>query len=207
MNETCHIYDSYICVTDSFICMTWLIHTCHMTHAHVWHESVICVPWRIHMCHMAHIYLCRDSFIRVTFKYARWTFAHAIFTPTSTHTQAHTHAHTHREKWAHTQIDMHPQACWHFWFSKMKHSAQSSTTTHTHCACSVQHQKCACAFKFISAYVFCAFVWCLFVWTQAHFGLKAPRLRWPSLLISVHQWNSRRSARASRPSNSAMCVA
>jgi len=101
------MYDSYICVTDSIICMTWLIRTCHMTHAHVRHKSIICVPWRIHMCHMAHIYLCRDSFIRVTFKYARWTFAHTRYSHQQAHTQAHTRAHTHRNVHTHKWIRTH----------------------------------------------------------------------------------------------------
>ena len=186
-----HMYDmthSYVS-HDACTCMTWIGHMCPMTHSYVSHGSYIFVPWLIHTCD---IQICKMN-VRT----------HAIFTPTSTHTSAHARAHT--QKCAHTQMNTHPQAYWHFWFSKMKHSAQSSTTTHTHCACSVQHQKCACAFEFISAYVFCAFLWCFFVWTQTHFGLKAPRLRWPSLLI--YQWNSRRSARASRPSNSAMCAA
>ena len=32
---------------DSFICVTWLIHTCVMTHSYVWHESFIWMIWRI----------------------------------------------------------------------------------------------------------------------------------------------------------------
>jgi len=47
------------------ICRTWLIRMCHVTHPHVWqdslmmydmkhsyvgHDSFICVPWIIHMC-------------------------------------------------------------------------------------------------------------------------------------------------------------
>jgi len=37
---------------DSFICVTWLIHMCDMTHSYVWHDSFICVTW----CHMMHSY-------------------------------------------------------------------------------------------------------------------------------------------------------
>jgi len=40
----------------SFICTTWLIHTCYMTHSYVWHDSFICVTWLIHMCDMPHSY-------------------------------------------------------------------------------------------------------------------------------------------------------
>ena len=51
---------------DSFICVTWLIHMCDMTHSYVWHDSsngcsslygndsFICVTWLIHMCDMTH---------------------------------------------------------------------------------------------------------------------------------------------------------
>jgi len=42
-----------ICVWhDSFVCVTWLIHMCDMTHLYVWHDSSICVTRRIHMCSM-----------------------------------------------------------------------------------------------------------------------------------------------------------
>ena len=76
---------------DSFICVTWLIHTCHMahicvtangwqqctyvtwliymcdtTHSYVWHDSFIRVTWLIHTCDMTHSYVWHDSFIRVT---------------------------------------------------------------------------------------------------------------------------------------------
>ena len=43
---------------DSFICVTWLIHMCDMTHS--------CVPWLIHMCDMTHSCVCHDSFQCVT---------------------------------------------------------------------------------------------------------------------------------------------
>ena len=39
---------------DSFICVTWLIRMCDMTH--VWHDSFISVTWLIHMCDMTHLY-------------------------------------------------------------------------------------------------------------------------------------------------------
>jgi len=73
-------HDSFICVTwlihtcdmtrsyvwhDSFIYVTWLIHMCDMTHSYVWHDSFICVTWLIHMCNMTHSYVLHDSFICV----------------------------------------------------------------------------------------------------------------------------------------------
>ena len=51
---------------DSFVCVTWLIRTCDMTHSYVWHDSFICVTWLIHVCDMTHWYVWHDSFIRVT---------------------------------------------------------------------------------------------------------------------------------------------
>ena len=48
---------------DSFICVTWPIHMCDMTHSYVWHDLFICVIWLNHMCDMTHSYLWHDSFI------------------------------------------------------------------------------------------------------------------------------------------------
>ena len=47
---------------DSFICVTWLIHVCDMTHSYVWHDSFICVTWLIHICDVTHSYAWHDSF-------------------------------------------------------------------------------------------------------------------------------------------------
>jgi len=33
---------------DSFICVTWLIHVCDMTHPYVWHNSFIYMTWLIY---------------------------------------------------------------------------------------------------------------------------------------------------------------
>jgi len=74
-------FDSFICVTwlirmcdmthsyvwhDSFTCVTWLIHMCDMTHSYVRHDTLICVTWHTHMCDMTHSYVWHDSFICVT---------------------------------------------------------------------------------------------------------------------------------------------
>jgi len=59
---------------DSFICVTWLIHTCDMTHLYVWHDSFIRVTWLIHMCDMTHSYVWHDSFICVT-RISLWALA------------------------------------------------------------------------------------------------------------------------------------
>ena len=75
--HSCVSHDSFICVTwlihpcdmthshDSFICVTWLIHMCDMTHSYAWHDSFICVTWLIHMRDMTHSYAWHDSFICV----------------------------------------------------------------------------------------------------------------------------------------------
>jgi len=41
--------------------LTGLIHTCDMTHSHVWHDSLIHVTCLIHMCDMTHSYVWHDS--------------------------------------------------------------------------------------------------------------------------------------------------
>ena len=61
----CDMTHSYV-RHDSFIRVTWLMHTCDMTHSYVWHDSFICVTWLIHTCDMTHSYVWHDSFICVT---------------------------------------------------------------------------------------------------------------------------------------------
>jgi len=51
---------------DSFICVTWLIHTCDMTHSYVWYNSFIFVTWHIHISDMTHSCAWHDSFIILT---------------------------------------------------------------------------------------------------------------------------------------------
>jgi len=57
-----------------FVCVTWLIHTCDVTHSYVWRDSLracrytawdfICVTLLSHMCDMTHVWY--DSFTLVT---------------------------------------------------------------------------------------------------------------------------------------------
>jgi len=63
-----HMWDSiyWYVERDSFICVTWLIHTCHMTHSWVGRGSFIRVIWLIHTGVMTHSYRGRDSFIQGT---------------------------------------------------------------------------------------------------------------------------------------------
>ena len=40
-----------------FICVTWLIHVCGMTHSYVRHDSLVCVKWLVRMCNMPRSYV------------------------------------------------------------------------------------------------------------------------------------------------------
>jgi len=48
------------------MCVTWLIHTCDMTHSCVSCDFFIRVTWLIHMWDKTHSYVWHDSFICVT---------------------------------------------------------------------------------------------------------------------------------------------
>jgi len=63
--------------THTFICVTWLIHMCDMTHSYVWHDSFICVTWFIHKCDMTHSYVQHDAFICVTWRIHIWDMTHS----------------------------------------------------------------------------------------------------------------------------------
>jgi len=39
-----------VCVRVSFICVTWIIQLCDVTHSYVWHDYVICVTWLACVC-------------------------------------------------------------------------------------------------------------------------------------------------------------
>ena len=67
MNESCHSLRITCCLWhDSFTRVTWLIHTCDMTHSQGGHDSFTRVTWRIHTCDMTHSHVWHDSFTRVT---------------------------------------------------------------------------------------------------------------------------------------------
>jgi len=61
----------------SFICVTWLIHMCDMTHSHVWHDSFTYVTWPIRMCGTTHSYVWHDSSICVTWLIHMCDVAHS----------------------------------------------------------------------------------------------------------------------------------
>jgi len=69
---------------DSFICVTWPIYTCDMTHSYVYHDSFICVPWLIHMCAMTHSYVSHESFICVPWLIHMCAMTHSTSRPGDT---------------------------------------------------------------------------------------------------------------------------
>ena len=72
---------------DSFICVTWLVHLCDMTHSSVrrnvthsnmWHDSFRCVTWLLYMCDMTRSYVWHDLFICATYRDSPVTQAQAF---------------------------------------------------------------------------------------------------------------------------------
>jgi len=68
-------HDSFNVWHDSFICVTWLIHMCGVTHSCAWGDSCVCVTWLIHTSSKRLLlsqswgidaYVWHDSFICVT---------------------------------------------------------------------------------------------------------------------------------------------
>ena len=57
----CGVTHSY----NSFVFVTWLIHTCDRTHSYARHDWFACVTWLIHMCDMTQSSVRHDSFIFV----------------------------------------------------------------------------------------------------------------------------------------------
>ena len=51
---------------DSFICVTWVIHMCDMTHSHSWHVSFMCVTGLMYTCVTTYSHVWRFSFFCVT---------------------------------------------------------------------------------------------------------------------------------------------
>jgi len=94
MSHSCVPWLIHILWHDSFMCVSWLLYMCAMTHlhvshgnwtsvrhfalitthlvvtclVHVYHDSFIRVPWLLHICTMTHSYVCRDTFTCVTQK-------------------------------------------------------------------------------------------------------------------------------------------
>ena len=83
-NQKCDVTHPYICLIgtmrvalvlcDSFICITWLNHTCGMTLSYMWCDAFIYISdwhnacrhremWLIHMYHVTQSYMWRNSFI------------------------------------------------------------------------------------------------------------------------------------------------
>jgi len=51
----CMMKTSCLAWRDSYVCVTWLIQMCDVTHTYVWHASYKCVTWLIHMCDMPYV--------------------------------------------------------------------------------------------------------------------------------------------------------
>ena len=66
VTHTCDTTHTHNQASLMFSSVTWLIHTRDMTHSYEWHDSFIWVTWLIHMCDMTHSCEWHDSFIRVT---------------------------------------------------------------------------------------------------------------------------------------------
>ena len=71
-------HDSFVYVTCRIICAKWLIHMCDMTHSYVWHDSFICETWLIHTWDITHSEVCHASFIRVSWLIHRWVVTHSF---------------------------------------------------------------------------------------------------------------------------------
>jgi len=116
----------YVTVCCSLLqCLAGGIQGCHLLHpAYVWLYSFICVTWLIHMCDMTHSYVRHDSFACATQSYMRHDFfiyttwhVHmyihihmccAVSTAqmhTHKHTHTHTHTHTHERTHVHTRTN------------------------------------------------------------------------------------------------------
>jgi len=92
-----NFFHNIVCL--HFMCATWYIHICGMTHSYVWHSYVYCdsfarVLWIIRTYTMTHSYVYYDSFVRVL-----WL----IRTSTVTHSQQRGSSHA-AMPWAHEVV-------------------------------------------------------------------------------------------------------
>ena len=123
---------------DSFMCVTWLIHVCDMTHSCVWHDSFIRmtwlivwirVTWRSHVCEVTHSYMWHCSFICVT-----WLIRMRDMTHSSVWHDAFI-----RVTWRIHTCDMTHSYVWHDSTSRCWNTDSSSITT---CTTTFSTQKC-----------------------------------------------------------------
>jgi len=59
-------HDSFILWHDPYLWVTWPIHMCDMIHSSAWHDSCICVTWPILMCDMTHSHVWHDPSMCLT---------------------------------------------------------------------------------------------------------------------------------------------
>jgi len=100
---------------DSFTCVTWLIHTCDMTHSHVWHDSFTCVTWLIYTGDMTHSHVWHNLFTRVA-----WLMSHVC------------HGSFTRVKWLIHKSDITYLHVWHDSFTRVSWLIHTCVMTHSH---------------------------------------------------------------------------
>jgi len=128
VNESCHtyewvmshtwmlhtrarIYGQRVRACAAFTCVTWLIHTCDMTHSHEWHDSFMCVTWLMHdmthscvwhdscmsatrgicMCDVTHWFVSQDAFTCVTWLIHMCVLTHSYLTNSYLWHDSHVH--------------------------------------------------------------------------------------------------------------------
>jgi len=86
----------HFCVCmDVFICVTWRLHVCDMTHPSQSHTSrtrtsFICVTWLWHLCDMTHSMRANDPCVCNNIAYMNTNTYVCFYTRTYTHTYIHT---------------------------------------------------------------------------------------------------------------------
>jgi len=110
---------------DSFMCATWLLHVCAMTHSCVWHDAFTRGTWLIRVCDMTHSNVRSDLFM-----YAKWLM----------HICKMTHSHVRKDSFKYAKLIIHIcEVTYSYTWSD-----SFMCTTHTHSRmCDMTHS-CVC---------------------------------------------------------------